>query len=31
VGEHPHRITGKEGWDKGFAKGKQERGITFEM
>ena len=29
-GEHPYRNRGG-GWDKGFAEGKQGKGVTFEM
>jgi hypothetical protein len=30
VGENPHRGKGR-GWDRGFLKGRPERGKTFEM
>ena len=31
VGEHPHRSRVRGRWDRGFAEGQPEKGITFEM
>jgi hypothetical protein len=31
VGEHPHKIRVREGWDGRFAEGKHRKGIIFDM